>query len=273
MNATNEQPKNPHISASQLSMYQRCGEAYRFRYVDGIIIPPNRAMIRGTSIHKARQKNLTQKMTSGVDLSVDEVMETARDTVVGEFEKSVMLEDGETVGIAKAATIDGATRMAACDLECHQKLIVPKMVEKAIRVNIPGLGRDILGYLDTADSSNIVRDLKSMSKTPAADAAAKSDQLTTYALLFKVETGNLPAAVQLDAVVDLKGGPKASVVRGTRTDDDLNMILRRYFVAIQGIEKGVFIPCPSDHWGCNPKWCGYFAQCPYARRGDNRPTE
>lgn len=263
-----------HISATQLAMYLGCGAQYEFRYIQGLKIPPKGAQIRGTGVHQARAKNLAQKVESRIDLPVDEIVEVARDSVSNQFAVGeVGIEAGESPKAVRAETIDAAVRLTRCDALEFQAKMQPTAVEAEITVTVPGLGRDILGYLDTADDEKAVRDLKAMSKSPAAGAADNSDQLSTYALLYKTKFGELPSRVQLDAVVDLAKGPKAVAVVSVRTAEDLDMILRRYYAAIKAIDKGVFVPCPSDFWKCSPKWCGYYGVCQYARRGDSRPTE
>jgi len=216
--------------------------------------------------------NLTQKMTTAKDLAVEECETIAHDAVVGAFAGAVSLEPGQSVSAVRAETIDGAVRLARCDALGFQREIVPTAVEAEINVVVPGLGRDLKGILDTADAAGAIRDLKAMSRTPPPTAADTSDQLTTYALLYRTKFGVLPSRVQIDAVVDLKT-PKAVPVVSTRTAEDLDMILRRYFAAVQGIDKGVFVPCPSDFWMCDPRYCGYYQTCEYVRRGDSRPTD
>ena len=272
MSPETEKKETPHISPSQLGMYARCGEQYRRRYICGDIIPPNMVQIRGRSVHKARKANLRQKKETRKDLPADQVVETARDAVDADFHGEVSLDVGQTIGSAKGEALDSAVRLAQCDYDYFQKDIQPTMVEERITVVIPGLGRDILGILDTADQHGVVRDLKTAGKSPSAGAADKSDQLTTYALLYKTAAGKLPDGVQLDTVVNLKIKPKAVASSSTRTDADLDVIVGRYHVTIKAIEAGTFVPCPSDFWMCSPKWCGYYETCPYVRRGQNRPV-
>ena len=264
--------KLTHISASQLATYQRCGEQYRRRYIEGEVIPPKVSMVSGTAVHKARSTNLAQKITTKLDLPQEQVIQASRDSLDLSFQGEILL-DAEDLSIkqAKDGAIDKAARMTACDYDVFQRTITPTHVEEQIKVEVPGLGRDIVGILDTADSDRVVRDLKTMAKTPPEDAAEKSDQLTTYALLYKTQTGHLPEHVQLDSVIDLKSGTKGVARVAMRSDEDLDMILRRYFAAIQAIDKGVFVPAPSDSWQCSAKYCGYSMSCPYFRRGDSRP--
>ena len=75
-----------HVSASQLSMYCKCGEQYRRRYVEGEIVPPGVALVSGKSVHKAREIDLKHKMATGEDLAVEAVKESARDQVHGAFQ-------------------------------------------------------------------------------------------------------------------------------------------------------------------------------------------
>lgn len=260
-----------HMSASQLAMFCRCGEQYRRRYIENEIVPPNVALIRGKSVHIARDTNLSQKVTSGENLPLDAVVEAGRDAVVAEFTGEVRLDDEEngeplTAEAAKGHTIDQVARLTACDYVVHQVGIQPVLVEKRITVEVPGLGRDIVGILDVADVNGMVRDLKTKTRTPPQRDADTSDQLTTYALLYQAEQGAPAAGVQLDFVVDLKGGPKAGSLLSSRTPAQLDALLARYFTAIQAIDRGDFVPCPSDFWACDGKWCGYFGTCKYTRR-------
>ena len=262
-----------HISASQLTMFNRCAMQWYFRYAEGKRIPPGVALIRGKSVHEAREMNLRQKVETGDDLPAEEVEAAARDAVVAQFTGQVQLDSGQSPRRAKADCIDGAVRLARCDYECFQRSMQPRYVERRVTIHIPGLGLDIVGVLDTSDAAEVVRDLKTRSKTPSPREADRSDQLTTYALMYRTIEGRLPKAVQLDAVVDLKAGPQAVPLPSTRTVEELDVLVRRYYAAIRAIEKGAFVPCPADSWVCQPKWCGYTDICPYYARGESRPVD
>jgi len=263
----------PYISCSQLSMMQKCGEQYYRRYIKGEKIPPGARLLLGKGVHRGRQVNLTQKIASGKDLPVEEVVQAARDHVHHEFANNdVMLEEGDTLQSALDRSVDSAVKMTECDYFHFQRMLTPVDVETKVTVSVPGLSRNILGILDTSDSNTIVRDLKTSSRAMPADAADKSDQLTTYALLYKSLHGCLPAGVQLDAVVKTKTKIEPCVRASTRCEADLDMILYRYHTSLIAIDKGIFVPCPSDVWWCSSKWCGYYDTCRYVRRGDNRPA-
>ncbi len=51
-----------HISATQLNMYLRCPAQYKFRYVDGIILPPKSALTKGKAVHRGQEFNYWQQL-------------------------------------------------------------------------------------------------------------------------------------------------------------------------------------------------------------------
>lgn len=267
-----DEGQHPHISATQLSMIERCGEQFRRRYIEGDKVPPGVNLIRGKSCHKARQLNLSQKIETHTDLALAEVVARARDEVHAAFTDEVQLDEGVSIKQARDETVDGAVSLSGCDYASFQTEMQPTAVEEKIVVTIPGLGRDIMGYLDCADIEELVRDAKFVAKTPNKNAADVSSQLTTYSLLYATKVGHLPAGVQIDAVVALKRGPKAVPFLSTRDEADHDVLLARYYAAIKCIDAGIFRPAPADHWVCSPMYCGYYATCPYVRRGERRPT-
>ena len=52
----------PHVSNSQLTTFELCGEAYRRKYVARESAPPTTPLIRGISVHGAAEENHRQKI-------------------------------------------------------------------------------------------------------------------------------------------------------------------------------------------------------------------
>ena len=66
-----------HISFSQLNLFSNCAEAYRRRYILGEIIPPGVALLKGSGVHVGAAVNHAQKVNSGVDLPVKDIVDAA----------------------------------------------------------------------------------------------------------------------------------------------------------------------------------------------------
>src|SRR5580700_2286114 len=69
--------RKPFLSPTQLEMFSRCGEQYRRRYIEHEIIPPGIAMAKGKGFHAGAEHNMRQKLETGVDLSVAEIVDVA----------------------------------------------------------------------------------------------------------------------------------------------------------------------------------------------------
>ncbi|MDP2704259.1 MAG: PD-(D/E)XK nuclease family protein, partial [bacterium] len=69
-----------HFSISQLLTYQKCPLHYKFRYIDGLKIPPRSVMTLGSSVHAALEHNFRQKIKSHEDLKVNDVLDAFSDS-------------------------------------------------------------------------------------------------------------------------------------------------------------------------------------------------
>lgn len=260
-----------HLSISQLDMVRRCGEQYRLRYVEGIRMPPAGAMLSGGGVHEgaaARHRirqgqDIEMPRADVVDYSVskfDERLENEGIELRGE-EKTV----GKDKVIGEYRDLTAELGGAVSDLIAPQ-VMKPIAVEERVELDVPALDTKFLGFIDlvhVVDDVEIIEDLKSGSKKHGQDAVDGSDQLTMYALGWKVQQGRLPGQVGLRSLRKLKKGPVEDLVVGTRTDDDITKLLRIISTTARAISAGVFIPAPPGVWWCSKKWCGYWGICKY----------
>jgi len=220
-------PKRPHISVSALAMHQRCPKQYEYRYIEKRLVPPGVAQIRGKGFHAGIAHNFRQKLDTREDLPLDEVQGAAAETVDSEFAGGVfLLPDEKTVGVKQLrnATKDTAVAMVGKHHADIAPAVQPTMVERKITLS-PDPAKfpvDIVGILDLADEQDYVRDNKTASKSPNQDAAEKSQQLTTYALLYRMATGRPERGVALDHVVCTSTGKLSTVIQeSTRDGEDI----------------------------------------------------
>lgn len=282
MSETTPKPK-PHFSATQLRMIRGCPLQYYFRYLEGRKIPPGVAALRGRAVHGTIETNLRRKVAGQSLASVEEIRDLAADNF--EFgwqaEPPLLTVDEARVGPAKIyhEAKDMAVRLSAL----HATDLAPKIdathVERPFRVVVEGGARDLIGYIDVQARDLIpvpdedpkpvlvVHDTKTAAKSPAKDAAAKSDQLTLYSAAVEVIDGVTPL-LQLDTLVDLKRGPKRVSQRTVRGKEDTNRLLDLVGRVGDLVEAGIFLPCDEGSWRCSPKWCGYYnAVCPHGAKG------
>ncbi len=265
---------DPHISVSSLQMHQKCPKQYEFRYVDGLIIPPGIAQIRGKGFHSGVAHNFSQKISTGEDLPKNAVEEHAFDYIQAQFAGEIFLNPQEqTVGLKKlrAKTTDTTVKMVSKHREVLAPAIQPVFVEKKItlRPDPKKFPVSIVGILDLVDDEFYIHDNKTAAKTPSKGMAHSSQQLTMYSILFRALTGKKERGVQLDTVVMTEAGNVSTNIQvSKRLNQDIETLKGRMQLTIKAIDTGVFPPTNPDSWWCSEKWCGYYdSVCPFGKKG------
>jgi len=262
-----------HLSVSALQMHQKCPKQYEYRYTDHLIIPPGIAMIRGRAFDGGVNHNFRQKIETRIDLPVDEVEDVAAEAVESEFAGEVfLLPEERSIGIKhlRDRTKDQTVQMVATHHGEIAPAIQPTMVQRKItlRPDADKFPAEIVGIIDLADEQDFIRDNKTSKKTPPKDAAATSQQLTTYALLFRALTGRKERGVALDTVVMTEAGNVSiNVQESTRDAADIEQLKGRMALTLAAIQTGVFPPTNPDNWWCSERWCGYWdGICPFGKK-------
>lgn len=250
-----EPTEKPHISQTQLTSYECCGEAYRRRYCEGEKIPPGIVMVKGTGVHGGSKANFKQKIESKIDLPRADII----DISVSEFDNSVkkgilLTQEEESIGyqniVGKAR--DSVMTFGGLYADYVAPEYQPQFVEQKHKIEIPTASHDLLCYMDIADIRDIVTDLKTASKKKNQKEVDDSEQLSFYALVFKAITGHLPSAVRLETLILTPKiqKPDHQMLEATRTIDDLQVILNRINAMLKGIKAGIFIPALATSWQC-----------------------
>lgn len=284
---------------SNLSLLQRCGEAYRRRVIEEDPDAPTPSLIRGSTVHAIAKVALRRKM--GKTNAELPTVEEARDLAAADFEQRWGAQDvrlvegdeedgGAAMSQAKAEAKDFAVALSGYHVTELAPRLRPVAIERKIIVKPQDSDLQIHGTLDvitqpeepvTLDAAGLnavgrdtIRDLKTSAKSPSRDAADKSQQLSFYAMIRAAEVGALPEALALDYLVRTpkRGELKAVELATTRDAGDIAALVARLNTAVEAVKRGIFMPADPTSWWCSAKWCGYWATCPYIRRGAARPT-
>ena len=240
-----------YVSASQINMYLRCPNQYKFRYVEGLVIPPGSALTRGKAVHAGQELNYQQKIETQKDLPLSDIQEFTAHKFEEYAEKTDFQKDDP--GKVKDDAITLATLY-------HQEVapnVQPMMVEE--RVEVPLADTVLVGYIDLIDTDGYIHDTKTVDRTPPAGEIEKSLQLTAYSLAYRELMGVEERGVKLDYLVNTKT-PKVVQQEAKRTQKDIDMFLYITNHVIDAIIGGVFYPNPTNMM-CNERWCGYYHRC------------
>lgn len=262
-----EEQRKPHLSASSLGTLAKCGEMYRWRYIEGIKAPPGVAAVIGKGAHHAVEQDLRHKMEWGALLDEEAVGDFAADGLrtAWDDEKTgpPVLHEGDP---NKGGAVDAAVALA----KLHHRRVAPGIqpiaLERGFRLELDGFPFDLVGFIDVEERRRL-RDTKTKTKAPPKNAAEVSDQLTMYDMEARARGVQGELGLVLDFLVRTESGKTRVITQPTeRTENDRVSLLRRVEAAAGVIQKGAFAPTQRDNWWCSQKWCGYYDRCQWGAR-------
>jgi len=257
----------PQIHVSQIVRGTKCGEQLR-RILAGERRPPGIAAHVGTANHKAHDFDMGAviegKSLPDLDHTEDLVAEAVKSlckegvATLGESEKSMRER-----GIAKAVRIN---RVRHNDLA---PTIRPVRIQYKWVAELEGYPYDLAGEIDLEEEDGFC-DLKTSGRWPDKLMAENSMQLDMYALARNVcDDVAMPQKCRLDIVCDVQNKKSISTAlkqqETVRTEEHLDAMLRRIENHIEMLDKGMFLATDPANWWCDPKWCGFYDDCPYAK--------
>jgi hypothetical protein len=259
----------PQLHVSGLLMLEGCGEQFRRRYIEGHRIAPSAAIHVGNAVDRGVTLDLQRKIDTGELAPDEEIRDAVRDTLNAKWaEDGVTMdpEEDQSEEQARGASIDAAIDLASLHHSTLAPILAPTHVQRPWCIEVSGLPVDLVGTIDIQEGPVSIRDTKTAKKSPPANAADSSLQLTTYALAANVIDGNPPKYLHLDYLVRTpkRGETKVVFLVTTRGPSDWDPFLERVGVATRAMESGIFMPARPDDWRCSEKWFGYWRTCRYA---------
>jgi len=239
-----------YLSSSQVNRYLKCGMQYKFRYIDGIIRPPGIAMAAGSSVHRALEIALKEKMkTSSVPLSLieDAWWESWRviKKDIEDWEEDENTVEGQ---LRKLVKVYHSTKLPE---------ILPLEVEKRFWISVGKSNVPVVGYIDLIDQpeNKTIVDHKVVGRSKQQREADSSLQLTLYSKAMQIPK------VRFDCLVRGTKTPTVKTLSSQRTQADLDWLEHLFDKVAEAINKGIFMPCDPSSFACSPKYCGYYELC------------
>lgn len=245
-----------HLSCSQVNCWSRCHRQWKFRYIDGLKIPPSGAMAQGTGVHKAQEVNFEQKIESKVDLPESDVVDAFSDSWESQ------LDDGFNLGEDKPGELkdQGVELTKLYHAEIAPR-IEPVAVEQKFKVEFDDCNWSIIGYIDVRGKEK-THDTKTAGKSPSV-IKGYDFQSATYWIGEKYGLGVEPQPFEYNVLVKNKT-PKSVNIEVPDQSQWEKFTLQKYAdVAIEihsALKTGVFAANES-HFLCSPRWCGFWTKC------------
>lgn len=237
-----------HVSPSQLDMWQRCSRQWKYRYVDGLKVPPGGALIEGNCYHKSLEVNFTQKIASFEDLPIDDCLD-AFSTKWGEALSEEEIDWGNK---RPEAIKNEGHSLVRKYMSVQAPSVQPIEVEEWYISEVAGV-RFVM-RMDLMDCTGVVVDHKTSGKSYSQADVDKDMQASSAAFSL-----NRPILFQNHIAVKT-ATPKIQVIKSVRTREDIEWWLDAASCIVTQMKTGI-APPRTNGWWCSPNYCGFWSRC------------
>lgn len=260
-----------HLSASSLTMWHRCREQFRYRYVEGRKEPPKGYQVWGSADSAAAEFNYEQKVDTHEDVPVSEVEEFFVNAVDAEVDKfgGAGEVQWDTSAKTPADVKDRGVKLAALYRTQVSPSVQPVAAEQRFEITVPGVAVPVIGYPDV-ETEAVVVERKTASKKFSNNAPAGNyvAQVRIYQLArlkpvdFHVSTKTATPAVYTPLDVD---GERLQVpfsaAQNERTERWVQTTVRGILSDLETF--GPDGPWPGSEALMNTPcgWCGFRDKC------------
>ncbi|MBA2580300.1 MAG: PD-(D/E)XK nuclease family protein [Thermoleophilaceae bacterium] len=259
------------LSHSSLSLFWRCPERWRRRYVERVREPSGGPALLGRALGAALTAHFAARI-AGQALSLRDT----DDLYLAEF------DDGAPTALFKERDpVTDLRRQGRQALVAYLNRVAPSVrptaVERRVELRFGGAEWSVLGYLDVEEADSVV-DIKLRGRHVSQAEADHSAQASLY-LLARALEGRAARRFAFHSLRRGKRGADIAVVSTERSSAQLAAFERRVAQTAREIagcqESGDWPYAAPEGWWCagGPMGCPHFRTCPGGTGGAKDPGE
>jgi len=243
---------------SEIKTFLQCGRKWEFQYLHKIQRPKRAAASIGSSADAAISANLAQKVTTGTDMPMGEVLEICSKDF-DERARETIWDEEDTPGPAKDSVI-------AC-VTLHHTQVAPKIKPASVQEQFvieTDAGFDLTGTIDLTETSGVIADTKTSSRQRATShVVERAFQPALYDFAYRAIRGKPSTGFRFDVITRPTARLPAEYkpVQGQVTEADHEWLFSAVGATDKAIAAGVALPAPEGSWFCSEKWCEYWSLC------------
>jgi hypothetical protein len=238
------------LSYTQVSMWLKCPQQYKQRYVDGIKTPPGVALVEGSAAHAGVEANNNTKIDTGEDMEAKEVVEIASEYFLDhKSEIEDWTEAGDTTDVD--TVLKRAAKYLGVYMRDHARLVQPVAAEEEFTLDVGGI--PLVAYVDLRTKTGLLDYKTVTSKSQVFRDLDKSLQLAIY--------GHAAKTRNVGYIGFLKDTGGVKTVETVLHPNAWNPVEQTIIQVAKAISAGCFPMCDATSWACSPKFCGYWNRC------------
>ena len=252
-----------HLSASQLTLFQRCAEHWRRRHLEDERLPLTIPAHVGRAVREAVLLFLRHRMDTGLPMPPEQLRDAALDAYARSLKNGVYVAP-EDLPVARASLAEGRNNVAALAELFRRELsprIRPADVDRRVLLD-PGLPLPVLVTLDCVTPEGDLHQVATASRRWSAERLHGSPAHALRREALRQLSGVPGARLFVNVLVGSKT-PVLQELEAPRSPEELAVVLRRFHLMLASVAAGIFPPAAPESWICTPRWCGYFYSCPH----------
>ncbi|QIF02839.1 PD-(D/E)XK nuclease family protein [Roseimicrobium sp. ORNL1] len=243
------------VSASRLALFLQCRLKFWFRYVLKLTKPKTPSLHLGNTVH-AVLKGWNKARWLQNPLTLKQAHDAYTAAWADNTEGSVNWDPGE-----EEEEKTTGWRLVDTYLREHHvpAEVKPDAVEVPVEADLRRHGLPkLIGILDLVQQRKII-DYKTIASTPTPEKVAHSTEIQTssYAILYRHNTGNTEAGIQLHHLVKLKNPRVVITSLPPISQQQETRLYRQMDAYLDGLQQPHFVPSPGMH--CSS--CEFFNEC------------
>lgn len=241
---------------SEINTFLKCGKQWEFRYVQNIRTPPRAALTLGSSVDAGVTRNMVQKVGSGADLSLEEVL----DVYSKDFDIRAQETDWEEDKPGDQKDV-GVQLLTA-----HHRELAPKIDPETVQEKFvleTDAGYNIGGTIDLTTKDGVVVDTKTAKSKYDEGAVNQSNQSILYDFAYETLRGKKAKSFRFDVLIKPTKtiGARIQQVEAPVTPEAREFLFDSISNVHQAISAGIALPAAEGSWWCSKDWCGYWDRC------------
>ncbi len=248
-----------YLSPSRLNLWIKCPLAFKFKYVDGIKLPPTPNMFLGKRVHDGLELFYRHRQL-GIYLEAGDVTQR----MLVSWDAAVAAEEIEFDNVAEETALKQQSTSLVTVYLRQLPADEPRPLAVETSLTFPlvdpvtgeNLGMPLLGIVDLVIGANdgpVIADFKTAAKSSDPLEITHEVQLSCYAYLFRHVAGQSEAGLEIRSLIKTKT-PKVELHRyAPRTDIHFRRLFALIRAYLDDLHSGRFVYRPG--WTCS--MCDY----------------
>lgn len=170
-----------HVSASSLTMYHRCRNQFRLRYLLGLKSPPVGYLLWGDAHHGTFEENFTRKIDTQEDMPVGELKSLFATRVDELTEQAGGDNEVQWESSSRAKVKDEGVKLVQAYREQAAPTVQPVAVEERFDVFVDDVPVPVIGYIDVVEQARMI-DEKTAARKSSQPNGQQAAQFGVYQL-------------------------------------------------------------------------------------------